>query len=222
MFQSILYAVLVALPASAMALNICKLLETQMPGLVSYPISGLYNSSLATYYSAQEREINPACIFKPTSTSEVSKFVQAVTANRGTRFAVRGGGHTLFSGAANIDNGITVDMRSMKSVTLSRDHKVAQIGAGSIFSDVYPQLTGYNLTVMGARVPGIGVGGFVTGGKYLDSEISGEQKLTRAKVVSPSYRASTDLVAITFTDTNLFLLVVKLYTSRRIPTLTFG
>ncbi|KAI1195490.1 Glucooligosaccharide oxidase [Nemania serpens] len=164
MFQSILYAVLVALPASAMALNICKLLETQMPGLVSYPISGLYNSSLATYYSAQEREINPACIFKPTSTSEVSKFVQAVTANRGTRFAVRGGGHTLFSGAANIDNGITVDMRSMKSVTLSRDHKVAQIGAGSIFSDVYPQLTGYNLTVMGARVPGIGVGGFVTGG----------------------------------------------------------
>ncbi|KAI0103999.1 Glucooligosaccharide oxidase [Nemania sp. FL0031] len=164
MFQYILYALVVALRASATASNTCKLLETQMPGRVSYPISATYNASLATYYSAQERDIDPACIFRPTSTSEVSKFVQLVTANRGTRFAVRGGGHTLFSGAANIDGGITVDMRSMNSVVLSNDHRVAQLGPGGIFSDVYPQLTDYNLTVMGARVPGIGVGGFVTGG----------------------------------------------------------
>lgn len=45
------------------------------------------------------------------------------------------------------------------------------IGGGGIWSDIYPQLVPHNPTIMGSRVPGIGVGGFSTGGKYLNADI---------------------------------------------------
>ncbi|RFU80154.1 oxidoreductase, fad-binding [Trichoderma arundinaceum] len=164
MFRFILYAFSAALPTVASVSLTCKILETRIPGRVSYPDSATYNSSISSYYSGQERSLNPGCIFRPTCTSEVSQFVQLVTAHKDTQFAVRGGGHTLWTGAANIDGGITVDMRLMNGVVLSQDHKIARLGPGGIWSDIYPQLVPYNLTAMGGRVPGIGVGGFITGG----------------------------------------------------------
>jgi FAD/FMN-containing dehydrogenase len=150
--------------------NICELLNAQLPGLVSDPETTGYNASQTTYYTSQERDLRPACVFRPTNTTQVSDFVKLIVeAGRGTttpQFAVRGGGHTLFSGAANIDGGITIDMRSLDTFALNEDQTVASLGGGAIWSNIYPQLVPHNLTVLGGRVPGIGVGGFTTGGKY--------------------------------------------------------
>ncbi|KAI1779467.1 Glucooligosaccharide oxidase [Hypoxylon cercidicola] len=162
MSRSVLYTLFVVLSTAVSATPICRLIDTHIPQRVSYPNSTIYYSSVTSYYSGQERELNPGCIFKPTTTSEVAKFVKLVTANNSTQFAVRGGGHTLFTGAANIDGGITIDMRLMNSVELSDDQKIARLGPGGIFSEIYPQLVPHNLTVMGGRVPGIGVGGGIT------------------------------------------------------------
>ncbi|PYI00699.1 FAD-binding domain-containing protein [Aspergillus sclerotiicarbonarius CBS 121057] len=149
--------------------NICDSLNSQIPGRVSYPGNQTYSASLSSYYTSFERQLNPSCFFKPTTTAEVAEFVKFITANGSTtssrpQFAIRGGGHTLFTGAANINGSVTVDMRSMNSLTLSADRKTASVGAGTVFSDLYPKLTPYNLTVMGGRIPGIGAGGFTTGG----------------------------------------------------------
>jgi FAD/FMN-containing dehydrogenase len=150
--------------------SICDVLNSRVPGRVSYSGDSIYTASLSSYYTGHEKDLYPSCIFRPTCTAEVSKFLQIVGTNDHRtsplpQFAVRGGGHTLFTGAANINGSVTVDMRSMKSLALSEDRKIASVGGGSIFSDLYPQLEPYNLTVMGGRVPGIGVGGFTTGGK---------------------------------------------------------
>ena len=129
----------------------------------------------STYYSMQERELDPGCVFTPTSTADVSLFVQWIAAqgNDGLstpQFAIRGGGHKYFAGAANIESGITVDMRGLHNVTFNKDLTVAYVGGGAIWSDdVYPDLVQHNLTVAGGRLPGIGVGGFVTGGEYLST-----------------------------------------------------
>ncbi|PKY04093.1 FAD-binding domain-containing protein [Aspergillus campestris IBT 28561] len=149
--------------------SICDRLRSQIPGRVVLPREPLYAELESSYYSQYERALKPSCIFRPTRTAEVSEFIHFVNENANAsssplKFAVRGGGHTLFSGAANIKDGITVDMRSMKSLVLSADRKTASVGGGSIFSDLYGQLDRHNLTVMGGRVPGIGVGGFTTGG----------------------------------------------------------
>ncbi|KAA8651066.1 FAD-binding oxidoreductase [Aspergillus tanneri] len=149
--------------------NICDILNYQIPGRVSYSDDLAYTASVSSYYSGFERALRPSCIFRPSTTAEVSEFVQLVSVNATTKwslpqFAVRGGGHTLFTGAANINGSVTVDMRSMNSLALSDDHKIASVGGGSIFSDFYPRLVPHNLSVMGGRVPGIGVGGFTTRG----------------------------------------------------------
>ncbi|KAL7934398.1 hypothetical protein V8C35DRAFT_302486 [Trichoderma chlorosporum] len=164
MHLSGLHLLAAALPAAASVAQTCQRLDAQIPGRVSYPDSTTYNASISSYYSGQERDLSPSCIFRPTNTSEVAQFIKLVTQCGDTKFAIRGGGHTLWPGAANVDDGITVDMRLMNSLDLSKDHKIARLGAGAVFSDIYPQLVPYNLTVMGGRVPGIGAGGFVTGG----------------------------------------------------------
>lgn len=155
--------------------KICEIIDAKIPGRISFPGHALYNVSQLSYYADQERALEPSCIFRPANAAEVSQFVKLMNTDCGRgqgrkgrharpQFAIRGGGHTLFGGAANIQGGITVDMRSMNSLVLSEDHTVTSIGSGGIWSDIYPQLVPHNLTVLGGRVPGVGVGGFLTGG----------------------------------------------------------
>lgn len=152
--------------------NLCSLVASKLPGLLFYSGNEAYNASQTSYYTSQERDLIPGCIFRPNTTADVSQFIKLVAAH-GERddagdykplFAVRGGGHTLWGGAANIDGGVTVDMRALNSLVVSEDRKMASLGGGGKWSDLYPQLVPYNITVMGGRIPGIGVGGFSTGG----------------------------------------------------------
>lgn len=171
MYRSILHLLVAALPVAVSAApkyNCCQVVDSKIPGRIYYPGSATYNSSVASYYGDSERELSPSCIFRPTTTPEVQDFVHWVTSGtcKNNQFAVRGGGHTYWSGAANIQPGITVDMRVMNKLQLSADKKIAGIGGGALWDQIYPQLVPYNLTVMGGRIPGIGVGGFATGGQY--------------------------------------------------------
>ena len=147
----------------------CKRIDAQLPGRISYPADLVYSNSLSTYYSAQERALIPGCIFTPTSTADVSEFVKLLVAQSyGSipQFAVRSGGHKYFGGAANVAGGITVDMRGMHDVSFNEDKSAVSIGGGAIFNkDVYPYIVPNKLTVAGARLPGLGVGGFVSGGE---------------------------------------------------------
>ena len=153
--------------------TICEHIEAEIPKRISYPASSAYTAAQSSYYSGQESELKPGCIFSPQSASEVSHFIELLTADAkdnqsgsySPQFAIRGGGHSVFPGAANIDGGITVDMRAMDAVVLSDDKKVASIGAGGIWSEIYPQIEPFNLTLAGGRVAGVGVGGFTTGGE---------------------------------------------------------
>ncbi|KAK3988689.1 hypothetical protein QBC44DRAFT_243013 [Cladorrhinum sp. PSN332] len=149
-------------------LDLCRSVESKLPGKVFYAGSAGFNSSQQDYFTGNEREIIPGCVVRPASTGDVSKFVKLVSGSKlsakDAPFAIRSGGHTFWEGAANLQDGITLDMRSINSFSLSRDKKVASIGGGSDFADVYPKLVPHNLTVLGGRAPGVSAGGFLTGG----------------------------------------------------------
>lgn len=153
--------------------NLCSTIESHLPGFISFEGENMYNASQTSFYTSQERDITPGCVFRPNSTADVSKFVKLISAHTprshagdySPSFAVRGGGHTLWTGAANIDGGVTVDIRGLNSFSLSKDLKTASVGGGAIWSNIYPLLVPHNLTIMGGRLPGIGVGGFATGGE---------------------------------------------------------
>lgn len=147
----------------------CTVLSALLPGKVSYQGNTTYASSIRSYFSLQEQSLSPVCIVSPTSNTDVSIVVRTMAEFRKKsaelgQFAIRSGGHTPFTGAANIDNGVTVDLSRLNSVTLSSDRGVAHVGAGTRWIQVYQKLDPLNLTVVGGRVAGIGVGGFLTGG----------------------------------------------------------
>lgn len=158
--------------------SFCREVDRRFPGLVSYPGSQGYVDSQTAFYTAEERELDPGCVFRPKDTADVSRFVKLVAARNRRyprhgdhkreewEFSFRCGGHSFFAEAANMDGGVTVDLRSLNSFKLSPDKKTVSIGGGSVWSDtVYPNLDRHNLTAPGGRITGVGVGGFVTGGK---------------------------------------------------------
>jgi hypothetical protein len=67
-------------------------------------------------------------------------------------FAVKGGGHAAFSGASNIDSGITVSMENFKKVVVSSDKSTADIGPGNRWVDVYTAIGKSGVGVVGGRV----------------------------------------------------------------------
>lgn len=127
--------------------HFCRQIDRQFPGLVHYPGTAGYLDSQSDYYTAEERELDPGCVFRPRDTSDVSRFVKLVASRKrhGPRhgrhrpeqyeFSFRCGGHSFFAEAANMDGGVTIDLRSLNSFKLSADKKTVSIGGGSIWSE---------------------------------------------------------------------------------------
>ena len=65
--------------------------------------------------------------------------------------------------AANINNGVLIDMSLFNGVTYDTTKNVATVGAGQRWRNVYDHLDPYNVTVVGGRVLDVGVGGLTLG-----------------------------------------------------------
>ena len=63
--------------------------------------------------------------------------------------------------------GVTIDLTKRNEVRLSEDKKSVVVGAGSQWVDVYRKVEEDGLSVVGGRVADVGVGGLLTGGKYV-------------------------------------------------------
>lgn len=144
----------------------CAALTHALKEKVFYPNDTQYSTSLNSYWSLQAR-LNPDCIVRPLSANDVSKAVETLVKQpkgRQCQFAIRSGGHTPSVGAANIANGITIDLSLMNSISLSKDRKSASVGPGARWTDVYTQLSPMGVSVVGGRTGSVGVAGLLTGG----------------------------------------------------------
>lgn len=65
--------------------------------------------------------------------------------------------------AANINDGVLIDMSMFSGVAYNAAKSVATVGAGQRWGDVYHQLDPHNVTVVGGRVLEVGVGGLILG-----------------------------------------------------------
>ncbi|KAL4919866.1 FAD-binding domain-containing protein [Aspergillus aurantiobrunneus] len=145
----------------------CDQLSSLLHDQVFPSNTAAYAESLASYFSLQEQNVHPACVVQPTNAQEVSTIIETMArAHRdsGEKFAIRSHGHTLFAGAANVQAGVTIDLRAMHGVQLSEDRATVEIGSGASWQQVYDILDPLNVTVAGGRSASIGAGGFLTGG----------------------------------------------------------
>jgi FAD/FMN-containing dehydrogenase len=114
-------------------------------------------------WSAQQGELVPACRVEPVSAKEVSVILGIVKQAK-CHFAIKSGGHSQHPGASNAADGVTIDLARMNKVTVSKDRKSVQVGAGAVWLDVYRAVEAEDLLVVGGRVADVGVGGLLTGG----------------------------------------------------------
>ncbi|KAJ7184636.1 hypothetical protein C8R46DRAFT_1186003 [Mycena filopes] len=143
----------------------CNVLKGVLADHLFFPNSAEYQAQQSGYYSLRQSDLQPACRVLPTSAADVATIVK-LAAQHGCAFAVRSGGHTISMGS-NIDSsGFTIDLRRMNQISISGSEKgpTVSFGSGCIWHDVYSALQPHNLTTAGARVPGVGVSGFLLGG----------------------------------------------------------
>ncbi|KAK7531569.1 uncharacterized protein J3D65DRAFT_119050 [Phyllosticta citribraziliensis] len=141
----------------------CSVLAFLYGDAVAEPGSANYSSCQSGYWSVQQADVHPDCIFRPQDTRDVSR---AVLFSRLFRcpFAVKSGGHSAFAGSSSIQGGITLDLRALNQVQLSDDRSIVSVGTGNKWVDVYEALEPHGLAVIGGRVSAIGVGGLTLGG----------------------------------------------------------
>jgi FAD/FMN-containing dehydrogenase len=85
----------------------------------------------------------------------------------------------MFAGGASINDGVVFDLRYLNQLMISEDKTTAFVGPGNRWGAVYSFLDTMNLTVVGGRVSGVGVGGYLLGGKYFGMLRSDPEMLMR-------------------------------------------
>lgn len=141
----------------------CNSLRLLFNSQVIQQSTAAYENFTGSYWSQQQEQVDPYCIFTPTQAEQVS--VQ-VLLSRLTQcpFAIKSGGHAAFAGASSIEGGITLSLQNFNQITPSADKTSALLGPGNRWHDVYVALQPQNIEVIGGRVSAIGVGGLTLGG----------------------------------------------------------
>ena len=102
----------------------------------------------------------------PASKEDVSTIVKIVKFFK-TKFAIRSGGHSPNPGWSSIDNqGVLIDLQRLKDITISEDKKVVSLGPGGRWGDVFEDLDPHGISVIGGRIPQVGVAGLILGGLH--------------------------------------------------------
>ncbi|PNP83860.1 hypothetical protein FNYG_02548 [Fusarium nygamai] len=83
-----------------------------------------------SYWSSNQAEVNPYCIFIPQRLSQVSVTVLLARLAQ-CPFAAKSGGHAAFAGASSVEGCITISFANLKDVSLSKDKKIASIEPGN-------------------------------------------------------------------------------------------
>ncbi|KAL5340068.1 hypothetical protein BJX70DRAFT_397084 [Aspergillus crustosus] len=152
------------MPANSECQNACNALNHLFgSNKVFVERSPDYQNVTKSYWSAQQGEVRPACVFAPTVDTEVSILV-LLSQRTNCPFAAKSGGHAAFAGASSSQGGVTVLLQELNEITLNRDKSIASIGPGNRWGQVYKALEPHGLAVVGGRASEIGVGGLLTGG----------------------------------------------------------
>ncbi|KAL4887661.1 hypothetical protein BJY04DRAFT_212689 [Aspergillus karnatakaensis] len=165
-------------------------LTALLPGTVRLPGSNEYDSLTGSYF-AQQGRLRPACYILPTSAEDVALAVKYLAQTPGAVFAIRASGTSPVAGAANIDNGITIDLRRLNNVHLKG--KIACIGSGASWSEVYNVLVPQGLICTRRK------GGISTfsqeHGYACDSVVNMQVVLASGDIVDANEKENPDLFA---------------------------
>ncbi|WP_369380203.1 FAD-binding oxidoreductase [Streptomyces sp. cg36] len=135
-------------------------LREDLSGEVFAPGDPGYDGARQVFNAMIDR--HPAVIAQCESEADVATAVRFGRA-LDLKIAVRGGGHSV-SGQAVNDNGLVIDLRRMREVTVHPAARAVRIQGGATMSDLDRATAPHGLATTGGRASTTGVGGFVLGG----------------------------------------------------------
>ncbi|GLB39882.1 putative oxygen-dependent FAD-linked oxidoreductase family protein [Lyophyllum shimeji] len=141
---------------------ICKQISrgTSAATSVHYPGDLQYFEDISHWASSSAQRA--MCTVRPATAADVGTILRILGSNR-TPFAVKGGGHASNPGFSSTA-GVLIAMSRFSEVTYGAASETVVVGAGLIWDDVYAALAPHNRNVVGGRVTGVGVAGFILGG----------------------------------------------------------
>lgn len=156
-----LTAITVALAPLASA-DICSKLKTENIQ-VNQQLNVDYTSELQKYWSTACGALKPSCIVFPSSAQEVSTAIDELH-HVDDLFAVKSGGHMPNNGFASIQDGVLIATKNLNQVVYHPEDQTADIGPGLSWEEAQKGLDGTGRTIVGGRMGGVGVGGYILGG----------------------------------------------------------
>jgi FAD/FMN-containing dehydrogenase len=141
----------------------CPIINLFYPNTILTSNEAAFANWTGSFWSQQQEDVTPSCIFEPASAIEVSSGLLLAELFE-CPFAVKSGGHAAFAGSSNIESGLSISLAKLDEIVLSDDQSVVSAGAGNVWVDVYEYLEEYGLAAIGGRVSTIGLGGLTTGG----------------------------------------------------------
>ncbi|KAJ6533011.1 hypothetical protein B0H19DRAFT_1187193 [Mycena capillaripes] len=141
----------------------CRLLQAALPGKVFFPGSAQYAADIFHFQLSSSQ--NSTCSVEPTTVSDVSRVVNEIVGDTRSPFAIKSaGGHATNIGFSST-LGVQIAMTKFIDLTYDAANQTVSLGPGLTWDQAYKQLDLFNVTVVGGRVPGVGVG-LVLGGGY--------------------------------------------------------
>ncbi|KAF7125294.1 hypothetical protein CNMCM5793_001472 [Aspergillus hiratsukae] len=143
--------------------DICSVIKQQ--GIeIEKPLTLNYYKDLRKYWSAACGDLKPKCIADPSSALEIPTIVKQLH-NFDDLFAVKSGGHMPNNGFASIQDGLLISTKNLDQVIYHPEDHTAVIGPGLSWEDAQKGLNGTGRALVGGRLGGVGVGGYMLGGK---------------------------------------------------------
>jgi len=106
----------------------------------------------------------PGLIAQCAGTADVVAAVR-LAGRRGLPVAVRGGGHNV-AGNATCDDGVVVDLRPIKEVTVDADRRIARAGGGVTWAEYDRATQRHGLASPGGAISSTGIAGLTLGGGF--------------------------------------------------------
>lgn len=144
-------------------LDACKAIASGMTtqgSKVVYPADLSYLGLIKHFMTSSTQY--STCVAVPASPADISAAIKIIGTKR-IRFAVEAAGHASNQGFSSTP-GVLINLENFQQVNLSGDKTTVDVGPGNIWDNVYSGLESTGVAVVGGRVSGVGVGGFITGG----------------------------------------------------------
>lgn len=143
------------------AADICSKLDTENIQIEQSP-SLDYTSELHDYWSLACGDLKPTCIVYPSSAQEMATVIKELH-RTDDFFAVKSGGHMPNAGFASVQDGVLISTKNLNQIVYNKDDQTADVGPGLSWEDAQKGLDGNGRTLVGGRMGGVGIGGYMLG-----------------------------------------------------------